>query len=235
MIDAGVDRIGSVILSGDGWKIPAIKDAVSVSRNAGIRHSLIPLFNEREILFQTIEYYQPHIIHFCESFTGKQGRMIDPAGFVDLQKALKVRFPEVEIMRSIPVAVPESDLSLPTMEIAAQFEASSDYFLTDTSLDREPVEGFIGITGQTSDWQVVRKLAQQSAIPVILAGGLSPENVYEAIMSAKPSGVDSCTQTNAVNERGKPIRFKKDEKRVRAFVNEARRAEREIGKGRAWP
>jgi phosphoribosylanthranilate isomerase len=63
-----------------------------------------------------------------------------------------------------------------------------------------------------------------SPIPVILAGGLSPENARDAILETRPAGVDSCTGTNARDAAGIPIRFKKDMARVRRFIEEARRA-----------
>ena len=59
---------------------------------------------------------------------------------------------------------------------------------------------------------------------MILAGGLSPENVYDAIVHVAPAGVDSCTCTNTLDRHGNPVRFKKDVARVRCFVDEARRA-----------
>jgi phosphoribosylanthranilate isomerase len=57
-----------------------------------------------------------------------------------------------------------------------------------------------------------------------LAGGLSPENVYDGIRFVKPAGVDSCTGTNRRDHQGRPIRFKKDMERLRRFVEETRRA-----------
>ena len=96
--------------------------------------------------------------------------------------------------------------------------------MTDTWLGEEPVKGFIGITGMTCDWKISRELVVQCKIPVILAGGLSAENVYKAVMETGPAGADSCTQTNKVDKRGNPVRFIKDFGRVKRFVNEVRRA-----------
>ena len=56
-------------------------------------------------------------------------------------------------------------------------------------------------------------------VPVILAGGLSPENVGEAIAAVNPWGVDSLTFTNRSTEDGG---FRKDLDRVGAFVAAAR-------------
>ena len=228
VIELGVDRIGSVVLSEENWKVPAIREAIAVSREAKVKHSLIPLFDTKEILFQTIEYYHPDIIHFCESLTHFDCRMMPCEPVPELQVCIRKRFPEIEIMRSVPVATPGSGQRIATLEIARCFEAASDYFLVDTSLVNEPVEGYIGITGRTCDWTVARGLAESSPIPLILAGGLSPENVYEAVMAVRPFGVDSCTKTNAVDSTGRYVRFKKDQNRVKLFVREVRRAERDL-------
>jgi phosphoribosylanthranilate isomerase len=69
-------------------------------------------------------------------------------------------------------------------------------------------------------------LAQQSSIAVILAGGISPDNVIEGISRVHPAGVDSCTGTNAVDLAGKPIRFKKDPVKVAKLVQAVRQLDR---------
>ena len=50
-------------------------------------------------------------------------------------------------------------------------------------------------------------------------------------MTVKPFGVDSCTRTNEVDSTGRPVRFKKDLERVKAFVREVRRAEKDLFDG----
>lgn len=228
VIGLGVDRVGSVILSEEAWKVPDIREAILTSRGAGVKHSLIPLFDTQGVLFQSIDYYEPDIIHFCGCLTDDGGHMTPCEEIVELQVCVKERFPEIEIMRTIPVGTPRNAQHIPTLEIAKCFEGASDYFLMDTSLGSEPVDGFIGITGRTGDWTVARQLAESSSLPVILAGGLSPENVYEAVMAVRPFGVDSCTRTNAVDASAGSVRFKKDLNRVKAFVQEVRRAEKDL-------
>ena len=79
-----------------------------------------------------------------------------------------------------------------------------------------------------SDWMLSRELVRRSRIPVILAGGLSPENVFEALVKVRPFGADSCSHTNTVDRDGKVIRFHKDFKAIEAFVKEVRRADKAI-------
>jgi indole-3-glycerol phosphate synthase/phosphoribosylanthranilate isomerase len=71
-----------------------------------------------------------------------------------------------------------------------------------------------GGTGVTHDWCLARTIAQET--PLILAGGLTPENVAEAINYVQPWGVDvsSGVETNK----------QKDAQKIRAFVENARKS-----------
>ena len=227
-IELGVDHIGSVILSQINWRVQSLKDVMNLSDGTGAKNSLIPLFRHNDTLYRALDYYCPHYVHFCDSLTDDDGREIDLDGFIQSQSGLKDRFPEIDIIRSIPIPKKGSSPLFPTLNIARALAPVSDLFLTDTFLGKEPVKGFIGITGKTVDREMARELVVQSPIPVILAGGLSPENVYKAVMNVLPAGADSCTLTNTVDQEGRPERFKKDFQKVEAFVKEVRRAEKAI-------
>lgn len=64
-------------------------------------------------------------------------------------------------------------------------ETYNDYFLLLDSYHPEKPGG----TGIVSDWDLVSKVARQR--PIILAGGLNPENISEAIARVKPYAVDA--------------------------------------------
>jgi len=80
------------------------------------------------------------------------------------------------------------------------------------------VEGSYGGTGQTFDWGLVREVSQR--FPMILAGGLSAENVSQAIRMLRPWGVDvsSGVETGGV----------KDISKIKAFIEAVRRADEEV-------
>ena len=231
VIGLGVDHIGSVIASCQDRHDPVIRETVSVVRQMGAVSSLIPLYSDPEAVFDTLDYYRPNIVHFCDRLDGDGDRSVDAASA--LQASVKRRFPDIDIMRSIPIGQTGAADRSAVLALAARLEPLSDYFLTDTLIVGEsgpsdgdqPVVGFVGITGLTCDWSVAAQLVANSRIPVILAGGVSPENVADGIRQVRPFGVDSCTCTNAVDLDGRPIRFKKDLARIEALVTETRRTD----------
>jgi phosphoribosylanthranilate isomerase len=80
--------------------------------------------------------------------------------------------------------------------------------------------GTYGGTGQVADWSCLKTYSSDapiSAPPLVLAGGLTPDNVAEAIGAARPSGVD--TASGVERSPGS-----KDPVLVRRFVESARRA-----------
>ncbi|PIX19235.1 MAG: hypothetical protein COZ70_09965 [Deltaproteobacteria bacterium CG_4_8_14_3_um_filter_51_11] len=224
-IGLGVHHVGSVLLSLDAWKSPGVKGVFDLCRERGAKSSIIPLFGDLEMLLRVEDYYRPDYLHLCENLTDPSGRPVSLSGIIERDHVLRERFPETGIMRTIPV--PAEGLYMrdfPSLELAGALETVSSVFLIDTWIGKEPVDGFIGITGKQADRKVARALVEQSSIPVILAGGLSPDNVYDAILEVRPYGVDSCTLTNEKDDSGMPVRFRKDMAKVRRFVEEAERA-----------
>jgi phosphoribosylanthranilate isomerase len=76
-----------------------------------------------------------------------------------------------------------------------------DAFITDTY---DPTTGRSGATGKTHAWGVSRRLVELSPKPVILAGGLTPENVRAAVLAVRPAGVDVHTGVEGPDGRKAP-------------------------------
>ncbi len=82
----------------------------------------------------------------------------------------------VSVLKSVDAADPESALA---------FDAVADALLVD-SVDASGGGG----TGETHDWVATGALVETLDSPVLLAGGLTPENVHEAVETVSPFGVD---------------------------------------------
>lgn len=224
-IELGVDHLGSVILDVEQWRLPVLRETVRLTRGTRQKSSMIPLFQDLDTVCRVLDYYQPDYIHFCDALTDGNGKLKGLEERVDFQETVKRKFPEIGIIRTIPIPRNGDVPDFPSLQMAKAFEHTSDLFLTDTWREDAPVEGFVGITGETVDRKIAEELVQKSAIPVILAGGLSPENVKDALTSVRAAGADSCTLTNRADPSGSPIRFEKDFGKVGDFVKAVREAE----------
>ncbi len=83
-------------------------------------------------------------------------------------------------------------------------------------LDAFSSKGYGG-TGEKVDWGLAAEIVTASPIPVILAGGLNPSNVVEAIRKVRPYAVDVASGV----ETAPGI---KDKELIRRFIEEARSA-----------
>jgi phosphoribosylanthranilate isomerase len=90
-------------------------------------------------------------------------------------------------------------------------EYATDAFLLDTYSDHQ-----LGGTGECFNWDLVED-AKKLGRPVFLAGGLTPENVGEAIRQARPYGVDVASGVEISPGR-------KDHAKVRSFIENAKKA-----------
>jgi phosphoribosylanthranilate isomerase len=118
--------------------------------------------------------------------------------------------PGMLIMRSVPV-VDEASIA-----IACTYHRIVDFLLLDS---HRPSDRQVGALGITHNWSISRSIVELVRAPVILAGGLGPENVTEAIRVVGSAGVDSKTKTDRAGSHAKDI------DKVRRFHEAARAAD----------
>ena len=118
----------------------------------------------------------------CRTTTIQLVDAVEPAELRRLRRGL----PQVKLVQVIHV---RSEAS-----IVEAMEASGfvDALLLDSGNPSLQVKE-LGGTGRVHDWQLSRRIREQSSVPVFLAGGLRASNVHEAVHRVRPFGLDLCS------------------------------------------
>ena len=150
------------------------------------------------------------ITAFCHALGA---RIVQLHGEIDCNELKRLRRvdPTLTVIKSLVVGM-HNDKTLEA--ILRDLSPLVDAFITDTF---DPRSGASGATGKTHDWRVSRRMVELSDRPVILAGGLTPENVKKAILEVRPAGVDS--HTGVEDSTGRKSREK-----VQKFLSQANKA-----------
>jgi phosphoribosylanthranilate isomerase len=201
LVEMGVDHIGVLVGDSSFPREQTIEKASEIFAAVPARSktSALSLSHDVDLIARITAALLPDILHL-----GAAPQHLSPAQV----RTLKTRFPQVALIRSIPV-VDESSIAL-----ARSYDGVADWLLLDSyeSGDRQ-----IGAAGVTHSWELDRRIIENVRTPVIIAGGLGPENVQDAIRVARPAGVDSKTKTD--NNDGTHT---KDLQKVSAFVTAVR-------------
>ena len=200
LVDQGVEYIGFPLRLKDGRKDISEEDARLIISKIKPK--------SKPVLITYLEKAK-EISDFCKYLDVD---IIQLHGEIELKEArnLKKLSPNLQIIKSL--IVKENNIEELSHDINI-FSQYADLFITDTY---DPQTGRTGATGKTHDWEISRKIVELSPKPVILAGGLNPNNVREAILKVKPAGVDSHTGVESPDGK-KSLRL------VREFVTEAQK------------
>ncbi|TVQ49896.1 MAG: phosphoribosylanthranilate isomerase [Gammaproteobacteria bacterium] len=200
VIDAGVRWLGFPL------RLPVHAEDLSEAEAATV---IAALPDEVQAVLITYLARADEIIALCSALAVKVVQLHGEVSLAELE-ALRRAAPGLAIIRSLVVGLQDSA----ALQVRVDQESPLvDAFITDTY---DPTTGASGATGRTHDWQISRQLVARSPRPVILAGGLTPENVAAAIAAVQPCGVD--VHTGVEDDTGR-----KCPHRLRRFVREATR------------
>ncbi len=209
-IEAGADRIGLAIDT--GVSLPnqvSLEKAKEIFDAIGDRavKVLICVTDSDEQLYEPVSYLKPDVIHLCG---------YDYYATKEFVQRIKKLVPGIEVMQAIGI------IDRSSIDQALFYAEFVDILILD-SVDRT-ING-ISAAGFTNDWDIDREIVEKAKCRVILAGGLSPENVREAILKVRPWGVDSFTKTSDLLPDGGS---RKNKEKVAAFVHNAKEAFKEL-------
>ncbi len=211
-MEAGADHIGLVPMQNGG--VPAHRVQLDVvekifieAKRRHVKSVAIMLTNDTNEILNISQQIQPDILHIAG---------MEYSATPEFAKHLKELCPNTALMQAILIDGPEA------INRAKHYAEFCDYLLTDSGLAEDTG---IGASGETHDWSIDTEIVSSVDIPVIIAGGLGPDNVEEAIKKIRPYGVDSLTKTSIKYEGG---HMEKDIQKVREFCERADKAAREL-------
>ncbi len=205
----GVDHIG-IVASEKGNPQRGIVSREKAMRLASIIKeygkiaSLIVDAVEFNDIMLWVKSVHPNIFHLC------RGLPIEKLS--TLKKILNDE--GVSLMYAVPVKGTFS------IKYAESIQEYVDFIMLDSPFESKQMPGFVGASGRTHDWTISAKIVQAVYKPVILGGGLSPDNVQDAIRIVRPFGVDAKSSLDLPSGYGK-----KDLSKVREFVKKVRSVE----------
>jgi phosphoribosylanthranilate isomerase len=176
----GVDHVGVLVGVGEFPREQPIQAAkrIFAALPPGSKGAALSLSADMQVIERIVTTLSPAILHL-----GASTDLLTP----EHVSRLKKKFEWLCIQRSIPVVDEKS------IGIARSYDGIADMLLLDSHKvgDRQ-----IGALGSTHSWELDRKIIEQVRIPIIIAGGLGPDNVFDAVRVARPAGVDSKTKTD---------------------------------------
>lgn len=192
-------------------------DAIGMIVNVRTSQRRIPVELAREIARKLPPFVTPVIVmapSSCEEVVDAALRIRPGAVQLhgdeppEMLARIRESLPGVRLIKTVHVGTGHE------VESIYPYSGLADAFLLDTM---SPAGGG---SGKTHDWRLSCKIVAEAGVPVILAGGLNPSNVRDAIRSVSPFAVDV---SSGVEAKGQTELFK-DMTLVRDFINNARSA-----------
>ena len=112
-------------------------------------------------------------------------QIVDKLPIIELKKLRKL-LPKTRLLQVVHMQDKSS------VSEALSYTKFVDFILLDSGKPRAKLRT-LGGTGETHDWSISREICQQSTLPVLLAGGLNPDNIIDAKKAVLPSGFDLCS------------------------------------------
>ena len=199
LLNAGVDWLGFPL------RLPVHKEDLSDTEAATV---IAALPSPDAAVLITYLSQASEIIALCRRLNVRKVQLHGAVAISELRK-LREHMTDALLIKSLVV---RGDNLAELQHQVDNYAPYVDAFITDT---HDPATGADGATGKTHDWRISAALVKRSPKPVILAGGLTPENVRQAILTVRPAGVDAHTGVEGADGR-------KDAQKVKAFVKAAR-------------
>lgn len=121
---------------------------------------------------------------------------------------LKQNFPKVHTWQSLHLPAGDAfDIIKVASKAESYINAGVDIIVLDTAVETGAKKQYGG-TGQTNNWELVKDLIPLIKAPVLLAGGLNPENVQKALLTVNSIGIDVSSGVEVIKGQKDPAKLK---------------------------
>ncbi|MDD5234927.1 MAG: phosphoribosylanthranilate isomerase [Methanocellales archaeon] len=198
-VESGADMIGLIIdVPVDTQRKVSLEKAIEISKGMESVVAVIMPRSAGEVL-RVVRDLRPYAV---------QLHGYEPNSFV---REVKSSIPKgTKVIKTVHIDL-EGNVKCPEAGYLEDLEKIADFVLLDTVTFRE------GGTGMTHDWVVSRGIKDKIGLPLILAGGLTPENVSIAVQVVQPYAVDVASGVELYPG-------KKDPSQVKSFIKSAKEA-----------
>jgi phosphoribosylanthranilate isomerase len=216
-VQAGADALGFIFVRSSPRYLPQHsphwqewlrefrQDCVGILDNACVASASPPTTHLKLVAVLSSLDETPPALHFFDAI-----QWVVPDGVLPGDADALQGLPELPLWIALrfPPALSADD----ALEVMNRWSPYAERFVIDAYHPNQ-----LGGTGIAQDWQRAAQICMHAPKPVMLAGGLNPDNVAEAVRTVRPAGVDVSSGVEAQVGR-------KDPAKVRAFIQQAKSA-----------
>ncbi len=207
------DYIGMLIDIPQSARCIPLERAVHLSQFTNIPIVTVTVNAEEDRLLEIVSQLNPHAIQLHGN---------EPPALVEVLKSQT----QCKVWKVIHLPAQEANQEValePVLQSIKDYQsAGTDAVLVDSMVVVKG-ETHLGGTGKTSDWNTAAKIRQESPLPVILAGGINPSNVQQAVRTVQPYAID-------VSSGVELTKTKKDPDKVQELIMKVRQMEKDSPK-----
>lgn len=201
----GADAVGFITeIPESPRKLDSDTAAVLISKVPKYLDSVMVIMPENSSrVLELIEKVKPDIVQIHSDLPPVELEIIREKTDIPIIKTL-----------SVPAGMGASKIQSLVNRLLKEVRELEKSEVVDSILLDSGIAGKTGGTGCVHDWDLSRRIAEETELPLILAGGLKPENVQEAIKVVSPYAVDTAS--------GVETSGKKDVTKIKSFIEEVR-------------
>lgn len=188
----------------------------------GLNSVLVIMPENSARALELIEKVKPDIVQIHSRLSLSELKIIKEEAGIPIIKTLSVPAREESSEEKVKIAKKEENVRKEekiedgafVSKLMDQIRLLEETAVVDSILLDTGKAGKAGGTGSVHNWTISKRIAEETKLPLILAGGLKPENVLEAIKIVSPYAVDTASGVETCG--------KKDAMKIKSFIEEVR-------------